>query len=207
MQYRRRVLGSDGSRTRPVGDAGFSRKELRVHKSTSIITSIIITVALSLGGSAAADATPTPADNGNHSYTVITAAMPKSMIQDALRHDPALSPNQASLVGSRWQDYKDRLVVLRVAAQSKIYFKHNLNRTAVRVATQQPDSGRLEYGSTWEYITTFLKVEKDGSVSDSQKVRTLVDFRNVDGDPQGVITSYCLGIEGACPAWVDETVG
>ncbi|QIS45912.1 hypothetical protein [Clavibacter capsici] len=177
-------------------------------RKLTIIANLAIAMAVTAGAPTAAYAS-TAASNQNapHHYVVVTAAMPKNMVDAALRHEVISHPDEASQVSTRWQDYMDRLVVMRIAAQSKIYFKHNLNYTAVRVATQQPDTGRQEYGSTWEYITTFEKIEENGEISDSQQVRTLVDFRNVDGDPQGVVTSYCLGIDGACPSWINETVG
>jgi hypothetical protein len=179
-----------------------------MHKTISVIANIALAMAVTVAAPAAAyGETAASSKDANHHYVVVTAAMPKSMIDAALRHEVVAQPDEASAVSTRWQDYMDRLVVLRITSQSKIYFKHNLNYTAVRVATQQPDSGRLEYGSTWEYITTFEKVEENGEISDSQQVRTLADFRNVDGDPQGVFTSYCIGIQGACPSWINETVG
>jgi hypothetical protein len=179
-----------------------------MHKTISVIANIAFAMAVTVAAPAAAyGATAAPSRHANHHYVVVTAAMPKSMIDAALKHEAVAQPDEASPVSTRWQDYKDRLVVLRIEAQNKIYFKHNLSYTAVRVATQQPDSGQPDAGDAWEYLTTFLKVDPEtGEVEDSVVVRTIADFRIVDGDPQGVVTSYCDGIQGACPSWVNETV-
>jgi hypothetical protein len=179
-----------------------------MHKTISVIANIAFAMAITIAAPVAAyGATAAPSKDASHHYVVVTAAMPKSMIDAALKHQVVAQTDEASEVSTRWQDYKDRLVVLRITAQSKIYFKHNLNYTAVRVATQEPDSGEPDAGSAWKYLTTFLKVDPEtGEVEDSVVVKTIVDFRDVDGDPQGVVTSYCDGIEGACPSWVNETV-
>jgi hypothetical protein len=142
-----------------------------------------------------------------HHHIVTTAAMPGSVAMAAEDGDPLVAPLQASPVGSRWQDHRNRLVVLRISAQQHIYSKHGLNRKVPRVATEYPDSSHAEHGDSWEYFTTFIK-STDGKIEATERVRTVVDFRNVDGDPQGVVTEYCLTTPGQiCPAWINEVVG
>lgn len=89
--------------------------------------------------------------------------------------------------------------------QSKIYFTHGLNRTVPRVATQFPDSSSQGSGTSWNYRTTFQR-RTNGQVVASVLVKTVVDFRNYDGDPYGVVTSYCDGMT-VCPTWVNSVVG
>jgi hypothetical protein len=174
----------------------------------SALTSLLLASSLVVSGPDIANAQSVAPQATGHEYVVMPARLAKTERQDGWRPNAPALPDEASPVGSRWQDHMDRLVVLRIAAQSKIYFTHNLNRTVVRVATQQPDSGEANAGSAWKYLTTFLKVDpENGEIEDSVVVKTIADFRDVDGDPQGVVTSYCDGIDGACPSWVNETVG
>jgi hypothetical protein len=134
---------------------------------------------------------------------VTTAAMPQSVI-DAQGEGLGAMP-LASPVGSFWNDHRNRRVVLRIEAQNKLWYQHNMNRNVPRVATQYPDSSRAEAGSSWEYFTTFQ--QREGTrITRTQQVRTVVDFRAVDGDPQGVITSYCVGLT-RCPDWINQVVG
>ncbi|MWV51388.1 hypothetical protein GRS96_19130 (plasmid) [Rathayibacter sp. VKM Ac-2803] len=168
------------------------------NRMTALLAAATMTVALG-----AATAPAATAAESSTSYVVTTAAMPQNVIDSAVAGGGMTT--MASPVGSTWNDHRGRKVVLRIDAQNKLWTKHNVNRNVPRVATQYPDSSRAEAGTSWEYFTTFQ--QRNGTtITRTQQVRTVVDFRNVDGNPQGVITSYCVGIT-RCPDWINQVVG
>ncbi|WP_230672480.1 hypothetical protein [Rathayibacter sp. Leaf248] len=167
-------------------------------RTTALFATMVMAVVLGASGAPVATAAEISAR-----YVVTTAAMPQSVVDSGVAGGGMTT--MASPVASSWNDHRGRRVVLRADAQNKLWTKHNMNRNVPRVATQYPDSSRAESGTSWEYFTTFQ--QRNGTkITRQQQVRTVVDFRNVGGSPQGVITAYCVGLV-RCPDWIDQVVG
>ncbi|MFJ7249461.1 hypothetical protein ACIQWA_33190 [Kitasatospora sp. NPDC098652] len=117
-----------------------------------------------------------------------------------------------ALVAS-WASSDHRTVNLRKGDGSgwgydKIARKHNLNVAAIRATTRYPAPGfpvKQANPDSWNYVTKVNHVRCSGwflwrtcKVVESRDVQVTVNY----GNAKGVITAYCLGIDGRCPDWV-----
>ncbi|WP_162802860.1 hypothetical protein [Ornithinimicrobium avium] len=120
---------------------------------------------------------------------------------------------------SSWTDYRGRKIQVRLGywdpggdsgwGYAKYSGKHNLTTRAVRAATAYTPNWEDQASST-VYYQVVHKYECTGwgpwrtcKVVGSTTVRTVHDRRVLtDGDPKGVVTSYCLGYWPRCPDWV-----
>jgi hypothetical protein len=117
-----------------------------------------------------------------------------------------------ALVAS-WTSSNHRTVNLRKGdgrgwGYDKIVQKHNLNVAAIRATTRYPAPGfpvKQANPDSWNYVTKVNHVRCSGwllwrtcKVVESRDVQVTVNY----GNAKGVITAYCLGIDGRCPDWV-----
>ncbi|WP_409485039.1 hypothetical protein [Arsenicicoccus dermatophilus] len=148
---------------------------------------------------------------GNADETLIPAGEPDA--------SPELAADKRYNIVAQWKDKRGRNVVLRIGEYSllsdrgwgleKITRKHNLNERTTRFAT-----ARFEHEDNGAMRTVFnrAKCRKVGpivvcKVIERQWVRTVVNFNEKPPYlPKGVITSYCEGHDGACPAWLKKVV-
>lgn len=141
--------------------------------------------------------------------------------QDAEPADDTAQQNPYEIVGS-WNDVDGDEVTMRAGQWRggdsgfglyKVEEKHNLGMDAVRVFTQWPDNLEKEQqsGTSYTYSTTAQLVECSWwffcDVVEEQPTTTVVNFRDARGDPFGVVTSYCNGVQGHCPDWVNQVLG
>lgn len=91
----------------------------------------------------------------------------------------------------------------------KITGKHNLSTDVARVSTQRPKSRVDESATSRVYRADFQHVVCSHNicrVAATRTVRTVVNpSRLSDGNPRGVITSYCEGIVW-CESWVKNAI-
>ena len=123
----------------------------------------------------------------------------------------------ASPVTRSWRERDGQLVVLRSNIESKVVNKHNLTWQAVRTSTQYPKTKVKESGAdgtTYKYETPVQRIECSGGwwifkkckVAETVTLRTIVNFRKVDANPMGVVTSYCVAGSLACPGYVKSAL-
>jgi hypothetical protein len=125
----------------------------------------------------------------------------------------AAAPDPRYALVASWQAANRRTVNLRRGDSAwgltKIEQKHNLNVAAVRTTTKYPAPGFPQKLSsskdTWNYQTLVNHVQCSGwwlwrkcKVVEKTNVLAGVDFAG----PKGVITAFCVGIQGRCPDWV-----
>lgn len=110
-------------------------------------------------------------------------------------------------VVSQWEA-KGLTVIVRSNAAAKLYSKHGLELSTVRILTQQADRVVQEptLGNYQFWSTAVLYTRRGTYVEaiETVQVKTVVAMRTMeDGLPFGIVTSHCVP-EIVCPAWVND---
>jgi hypothetical protein len=87
----------------------------------------------------------------------------------------------------------------------KISRKHNINNVqVVRAVVRYPQVIRQETQTRWVHEKQALLMGL-GGVSQTLMVRVVIEYGGWAGPGQhGVVTAYCVGIQGRCPDWVNR---
>lgn len=146
---------------------------------------------------------------------------PSLLSSDPVDRMQALGTGSYDIIDT-WNDRMGHQIVLRRGYYSgdsgfgwtKIVQKHNLTTKAVWAATAGPPTRTFVAGSKYDYFAPVFHVKCSGwwifrtcRVTEQTTIKTGVDFRTVnDGKAFGVVTSFCLGHDGACPDWVKNAI-
>jgi hypothetical protein len=102
--------------------------------------------------------------------------------------------------------------VLRRNVDQKIRDKHNVTWATARAASKHGKSVFVA-GTKWQYTIKVQELKCNWLRTQCKKtgksttVLTSIDFRKVtDKRPYGVVTTYCVGIQGKCPDYVKKSL-
>lgn len=112
-----------------------------------------------------------------------------------------------------WTDNKAKKVAMRQGTSTwghiKVTTKHNATTSVARTTTKFPKSRVVESSSSIRYRTPVYKMVCNMFTCWAEKtlmVRAIVNPTiQSDGQPRGIITTYCEGITW-CPDWVKNAV-
>lgn len=189
-----------------------------VRSLCTLVLGVMLMVGL-LALPAAASGTEAEADD-EYSYVELGGASDVGVQTPGTAYDVEMPPDPQGLLAAagyydiinRWNDLRGRPLVLRQGRWDHLRSKHGLTISTVQKVTQREDRV-LERGTTYRY-TTIARLYTcrtlpfpECTITAEQLIRVIYETRRLgDGEHAGVITAYCLGIDGLCPAWVNSSL-